>query len=101
MLLDDGERLSSQCLQRRVVALLRIFLEQLLGPHARRPAAWHRLVEIVLMRRVQIVDHALMLLVERGRQLNVDLVALDDTLEFGGGLRVRLDHVLAKLLDGV
>lgn len=59
------------------------------------------LVEIVLMRRVQIVDHALMLLVERGRQLNVDLVALDDTLEFGGGLRVRLDHVLAKLLDGV
>ena len=69
--------------------------------HARRPAAWHRLVEIVLMRRVQIVDHALMLLVERGRQLNVDLVALDDTLEFGGGLRVRLDHVLAKLLDGV
>ena len=53
------------------------------------------------MRRVQIVDQALMLLVERGRQPNVDLVALDDTLEFGGGLRVRLDHVLAKLLDGV
>ena len=43
----------------------------------------------------------MMLLVERGRQPNVDLVALDDTLEFGGGLRVRLDHVLAKLLDGV
>jgi hypothetical protein len=79
-----------------------IFLEQLLGPLMRADLLLGiGLVEIVLMRRVQIVDHALMLLVERGRQLNVDLVALDDTLEFGGGLRVRLDHVLAKLLDGV
>jgi hypothetical protein len=72
MLLDDGERLSSKCLQRRVVALLRIFLEQLLGPLMRADLLLGLgLVEIVLIRRAQIVDQALMLLVERGRQLNV------------------------------
>ena len=100
MLLDDGERLAANAFN--------VALSPFCVYFSNSSSALMRadlLLGIGLSKSfscaVQIVDHALMLLVERGRQLNVDLVALDDTLEFGGGLRVRLDHVLAKLLDGV
>ena len=40
-----------------------------------------------------------MLLVDLGRQLHVELLGLDDALQFLGRLAMRLDHVLAEVLD--
>src|SRR5262245_9708031 len=56
--------------------------------------------ETLRVRRVQIIDHALMLVVELGRQLDRDFLSARCLLAVGG-LRMRLDHMLAELLHGV
>src|SRR6266511_723973 len=65
MLLDDRQRLGGKRLHRFVVALVGIFREQifslLMGADLLLGIG---LVEIPRMRRVQIVDHALMLVIE-------------------------------------
>src|SRR6185436_3695367 len=102
MLPDDGQHLCRKCLHRGVVAFVGIFREQflrlLMGAHLLLGIG---LVEILLMRRVQIVDHALMLVIWLGWKVDLDLLLLYDAFQLLGGLRVSLDHMLAELLHGI
>src|SRR5690349_20867995 len=98
MLPDDEQHLCRKCLHRGVVAFVGIFREQflrlLMGAHLLLGIG---LVEILLMRRVQVVDHAMMLVIELGWKVDLDLLLLYDAFQLLGGLRVSLDHMLAEL----
>ena len=72
-----GSVLAANAFRLGIVALLRIFREQIHGLLVTADLLLGvGLVEIALMRRIQIVDHALMLVVERRRQRDIDLLGL-------------------------
>src|SRR5262245_14148114 len=91
MLPDDGQHLCRKCLHRSAVAFIGIFRDQslrlLMGAHLPLDIG---LVEILLMRRVQVVDHALILVIELGWKVDLDLFLLHDAFQLLGGLRVSL-----------
>ena len=100
MPLDRWQGVRRELLQRLVIASLGIFVEQVRGFFVRLDLLLDvELVELLGLRLGQCLEHALLLLVELGRQLHIELLGLDDALQFLGRLAMRLDHMLAERLD--
>jgi len=83
-----------------VFAALGIFVEQIRGFFVRLDLLFDvERVERLGLRFGQRIEHALLLLVDLGRQRHSELLGLDDALQFLGRLAVRLDHMPAERLD--